>query len=84
MPCCAVDNCPEKRTEQASEHEKGDADCGNCSPFFSCEGCAIASISYPSVQLEIVCIKEPAVHAVYIQTALPDINYDFWQPPKLS
>lgn len=91
VPCCAVDNCPEDKTEQTTDHENGDdpasaadRDCGNCSPFFSCVGCATATISYPSVQLEIVSLKEPAVHAVYIQTALPDINYDFWQPPKLG
>ena len=84
VPCCTVDTCPEDKTEQAAEHEKGDDDCGNCSPFFSCEGCATVSISYPSVQLEIASLKEPAVYAVYIQTTLPDINFDFWQPPKLG
>lgn len=91
VPCCAVDNCPEDKTEHAAEHKKGDdpaspagRDCGSCSPFFSCEGCATVFISYPPVQIEIVSLKEPAVYAVYIQTALPDFNYDFWQPPKLG
>lgn len=84
VPCCVVDYCPEDKTEQTAEHDKEDDDCGNCSPFFSCEGCVTASISYLSVQLEIASLKEPAVYAVYIQTALPDFNYDFWQPPKLG
>ncbi|HWR32421.1 MAG TPA: DUF6660 family protein, partial [Chitinophagaceae bacterium] len=45
-PCCVFDNCPDDKTEQAKNHDQGDDDCGGCSPFFNCEGCATATIAY--------------------------------------
>ena len=84
IPCCAFDNCPDDKTEQASTNENGDEDCGNCSPFFSCEGCATATIAYAPAPLEIVAFKISSVYAIYIQIALPDVDYDFWQPPKIA
>jgi hypothetical protein len=33
IPCCTFDNCPEDKTAQEANHEKGDGDCGSCSPF---------------------------------------------------
>ncbi len=84
IPCCAFDSCPDDKTQQAANHEPGDEDCGNCSPFFNCEGCATATISFESAQLEITTIKIPSVYTTYIQTALPSVEYDFWQPPKIG
>jgi hypothetical protein len=85
VPCCAFDNCPDEKTGEATNHdEPGDKDCGNCSPFFSCEGCATATIAFEPAKLEITAVKTPSVYTAYIQTALPSVEYDFWQPPKLG
>jgi hypothetical protein len=84
VPCCAFDSCPDDQMEQSAEHEEGDGDCGNCSPFFSCEGCATATISYPPFSFEFSLTQALPVHANYLQALLPSVEYDFWQPPKLG
>jgi hypothetical protein len=83
VPCCAFDDCPEDKTELAAEHEAEEDDCGTCSPFFSCEGCSAATIAYEPTPIEIAPLQSLTVYTVYIQTTLPSIDYDFWQPPKL-
>lgn len=84
VPCCGFDDCPDEKKEQASNHENGDEECGNCSPFFSCEGCATATIAFEPVQLNAPPVLLIPVYAGYIQPVLPQVNYDFWQPPKLG
>jgi len=83
VPCCAVDNCPEDNMEKSSAQGE-ERDCGSCSPFFSCEGCAAATIAFEPAALEIAAIKVSPVYAAYLQTALPHVVYDFWQPPRLG
>jgi hypothetical protein len=84
MPCCAFDDCPDDKTELAASHENGDDDCGNCSPFFSCEGCATATISFEPAAFEMMPLENSPVYTSYIQSPLPSVDYDFWQPPKLG
>jgi hypothetical protein len=84
MPCCAFDDCQNDKMEQTANHENEDSDCGNCSPFFSCEGCASATISYHPVQIGIPAIQILSVYASYLQLSLPQAVYDFWQPPRLG
>ena len=84
VPCCAVDNCPEEKTGKTTNHQPGDEDCGNCSPFFNCEGCATATIAFEPLAIGIAPIKEVVVYTNYLQTSLPTVNYDFWQPPQLG
>lgn len=84
IPCCAVDSCPDDKMEQTAAHEKGDEDCGSCSPFFSCEGCATVSTIYYPVLFELPKLQEEVAYSAYIQSALPWVDYDFWQPPRLS
>lgn len=84
VPCCAFDDCPDDKIELAAEHESGEDDCGSCSPFFSCEGCATATIAYDPAPLEIRSFKIPSVYTSYIQIPLPTSDYDFWQPPRFS
>jgi len=82
VPCCEYDDKPDDKTEQSANHESKDQDCGNCSPFFGCEGCAAATIIFEPARLGIVAIKIPKVYSAYIQTALPNVDFDFWKPPK--
>jgi hypothetical protein len=84
VPCCEFDSCPDDKTELAEQHESGEEDCGNCSPFFSCEECAAATVAFKPIQFKIVLTPLLSVYAGYVQTTLPQINYDFWQPPKIS
>ena len=90
VPCCAFDSCPDDKkenavtTEQKEQHESDDDDCGNCSPFFSCEGCATATVNVEPVQFEIVTTPLLPAYTGYTQAPLSTIDYDFWQPPKLS
>jgi hypothetical protein len=84
VPCCAFDNCPDDKAGQTTKHQKGDQDCGNCSPFFSCEGCAAATIAHDPPQFHFSLPEIKSVFIAYLQSPLPEVDYDFWQPPKLS
>jgi len=81
-PCCAFDDCPDDKTEQSASHEKGDEDCGNCSPFFSCEGCATATVIYQPADFDFFPLALSPVYSIYIQSSLSRMTDDFWQPPK--
>ena len=84
FPCCSFDNCPEEKAKQEANHEKGDGDCGNCSPFFTCTGCSGFTLSFENTNLEIVPAFLPHQYAGFILSSIPDVHYDFWQPPKLG
>jgi len=81
IPCCAIDNCRDDATE-ISNAQGEEEDCGSCSPFFSCEGCAAATIAYEPISLDIAALLISPVYTTYLQTALPRVDDDFWQPPK--
>ena len=84
VPCCIIDNCPEDKTEQTEKHESGDEDCGSCSPFFSCEGCAGATVAYQPMLFDFTSPAIVPVYGAYQQISLPEADLDFWQPPKLG
>lgn len=84
VPCCSFDDCEDDITTLPANHENEPEDCGNCSPFFSCEGCATAIIAFLPAQFGITPLITSAIYPEYIQSSLPDIDYDFWQPPKLG
>lgn len=84
MPCCAFDDCRDDATEQTANHEKEEKGCGNCSPFFSCEGCVAAVVIYHPLRLEFGHFIQKTVYTVYIESPLPQADQDFWQPPRLS
>lgn len=84
VPCCAFDNCPEEKMAQETNHEKGNGDCGSCSPFFTCTGCSGFTVSIENNNLGIISYFSDHQYADYILSAIPDVHYDFWQPPKLG
>lgn len=90
IPCCAFDNCADDKAsliapgDQDTNQEENDRDCDNCSPFFNCEGCATATIDFEPASLEIFPLNTSSVYTGIIQTLLPGVEYDFWQPPKLG
>jgi hypothetical protein len=84
FPCCAFDDCPEEKmqTEQSAGHESGDEDCGTCSPFFNCEGCASVSTTFELVYFNIISLPVKQVYTGFLSPTIHDFHYDFWQPPK--
>jgi hypothetical protein len=70
--------------EQPADHESEDKDCGNCSPFFNCQCCATAIIACQPGSFELDPLYAASVYTFYIEETLPEVDYDFWQPPKLS
>jgi hypothetical protein len=90
VPCCSFDDYPEDKTdlsagaEQTTNHEAGDEDCGSCSPFFSCDGCATATVDFQPTNFDLVSLQDSPVYTSYLEISLPRVDYDFWQPPKLS
>jgi len=84
IPCCLIDNCPDDKMEQSASHTNGDEDCGSCSPFFSCEGCAAATIAYEPAEFHLSPVVQQTVYTDYLLLLLPDTDHDFWQPPKLG
>ena len=84
VPCCSFDNCPDEKTAQTQEHEEGDGDCGTCSPFFTCTGCSGITVSLEHHIIEIATAFSPHQYTGFIVSSIPDVHYDFWQPPKLT
>jgi hypothetical protein len=88
VPCCAFDSCPDDKAEAAREtgrHKSGDEDnCGNCSPFFNCESCASVTINSDIIYHTAPVPEEKRVYTDFIPPLIPDVHYDFWQPPKLG
>jgi len=84
VPCCIIDNCPDDKTEQTASHENGDDDCGSCSPFFSCEGCTAATIAYQPAIFELISFSNSLVYTFHQAKPLPQVEYDFWQPPRIG
>jgi hypothetical protein len=84
VPCCLFDDCRDYKTEHTSHNESGNKDCGNCSPFFNCEGCATATIACQPGSFELSPLHVASVYSLYIEETLPGVDYDFWQPPKLG
>ena len=86
FPCCLVDDCPDDKakTEQLAGHENGDEDCGNCSPFFNCEGCAAVSVTIDTIHFEVISLPALQVYTGFIPSIIPDVHYEFWQPPRLG
>lgn len=84
VPCCAFDNCREEKKSQQNNQGKGDGDCGNCSPFFTCPGCSGFTVSFQENNLEIISSFSDQQYAGYILAIIPDVHCDFWQPPKLA
>lgn len=83
VPCCSFDNWPEDKITQETNQEKGDGDCGSCSPFFTCTGCSGFTLSFEITNLEIAPAFSGQQYAGYILRSISDVHYDFWQPPKL-
>jgi hypothetical protein len=86
VPCCRFDECPEEKIaiETGTNHEEGDEDCGSCSPFFNCEGCASVSVTPEPI---LFMLWRPVVQQVFTGFICPvvtEIQYEFWQPPKLQ
>lgn len=84
FPCCLVDDCPDDKVEQSASHQAGDEDCGNCSPFFSCEGCAFASAAAEPVHFNMAVLPLKQVYTGFTLPFIADMHYDFWQPPRLG
>ena len=84
IPCCTFDDCPDDKTGQTANHESGDEDCGACSPFFNCEGCATASDHTIIASFTLTPLSTPKSYTEFNQPFVADVHYDFWQPPKIS
>ena len=86
FPCCLVDDCPDDKiqAEKTADHQNGDKDCGSCSPFFSCEGCASVSATIEPLCFSIVSLPVKPVYAGFLSPFISDVHYDFWQPPRLG
>jgi len=86
VPCCFYDNCPEDKakTEQTANHERGDDDgCGNCSPFFNCEGCAVSVITFDPASFIFQSPEIKIKHSSFIQIFISYNYSSIWQPPQL-
>lgn len=84
VPCCSFDNCPEEKTVQSQEHEKGDEGCGSCSPFFTCTSCSGFTITASEINPGFIYFSSNNQYSDYIVFIMPEADYDFWQPPKLG
>lgn len=84
VPCCSFDDCPEEKTAQTKEHEEGDGDCGTCSPFFTCTGCSGITALFDNNDTEISMALTSHQYTGFILSPIPDVHYEFWQPPKLG
>jgi sulfatase maturation enzyme AslB (radical SAM superfamily) len=84
VPSCSLDGCLDDKTEQNSRHDQQDSDCGNCSPFFTCSGCMISAFTIDLLNLQSTPSISIKTYTGYIESSVPDMHYDFWQPPKIG
>jgi hypothetical protein len=87
IPCCTFDECPDDQpqTSQSKDHQPGDQDdCGSCSPFFNCERCIAVIIDVPASSITVAAPTSQRVYTEFVSQQIPDIHYDFWQPPRLE
>lgn len=85
VPCCSFDNCPEEKMAQTTQkHEKGDGDCGACSPFFTCAGCSEFTATATETDSGFISIVLNNQYDTYVVSPVTEADYDFWQPPKLG
>src|SRR4030095_2349870 len=86
VPCCLLDNCPDDKTltEQTGGHQPGDKDCGSCSPFFNCGQCATATVTMETMSINYALSEVKPVYTEFTSPSIPDLQYEFWQPPKLG
>lgn len=85
FPCCTVDDCPDDKVKtEKSAHENDDADCGSCSPFFNCEGCAATSVTIETSSIEIISLTVKQVYTGFIPPIISQVKYEFWQPPRIG
>jgi len=86
FPCCLVDNCPDEKnlSEQTTGHQPGDKDCGSCSPLFNCGQCATATITIETISGSHEPSNVKPGYNEFAAPSIPDLQYDFWQPPKLG
>jgi hypothetical protein len=83
VPCCSFDNCPEENIPIQTEHEEQNKDCGSCSPFFTCTSCSGFTVS-ALINSELISFISHNQYPSFNVSIVPDMNYDFWQPPKLG
>ena len=81
-----VDDCPDDKnlSEQTTGHQPGDKDCGNCSPFFNCGQCSTGTVTIETVSVTYAPAETKRVYNEFTSPSIPDLQYDFWQPPKLG
>ena len=84
IPCCTFDNCADDNLALQSDHEEDERDCGSCSPFFTCTGCSGFTVILENNNLEVISTFHNRQYAGFILSSIPDVHYDFWQPPKLA
>ena len=84
VPCCSFDNCSEEKIAQTQQHEKGDGDCGACSPFFTCTGCSGFTITSSEIDPGLISFSFTRQYSDYIVSPIPETDHDFWQPPKIG
>lgn len=84
IPCCNFDDCPVDKTELEGSHSSDDNDCGTCSPFFNCEGCATVSINAEAVSFTIIILSATIEYSDFILPVTGTVHSEFWQPPRLG
>jgi len=84
VPCCSFDNCADNKTVQTQEHEKGDGDCGTCSPFFTCINCSGFTVAVSEINSDLISLASNSQYGDYVVSSGPEVDYDFWQPPKIG
>ena len=83
VPCCAFDNCPDDKMITEQKANQGD-NCGSCSPFFNCECCASATINIETVRFNFFTPIIKKIYSGFISSYMPEVHYDFWQPPRVG
>jgi hypothetical protein len=52
--------------------------------FFTCTGCSGFTVSTTTINSELISFFSCNQYPAYIVSSMPDVHYDFWQPPKLA
>jgi hypothetical protein len=90
IPCCLADDCTdeevpaEQTADSDKEQSRADANCGLCSPFYSCHTCPGFAFTNTTPKIPLVLLADIKSYITCNQNSLFTFAASIWQPPKIA
>jgi len=85
QPAVTTDACCSEEAPAQQQAPDSPKDCHGCNPFHSCSCCVAAIVLPVSFKMQpLPALPYAAAHGSYHTPRLPQVAFDFWQPPRIS